>query len=81
MTVLMALHARDDIYRLNMSKKGGRGLASIEDCVDLSIQGVKGYTERCKEELISAANNNRGNRNTNRKTTKKEKNGGKETNI
>ena len=42
MAMHMALPLRDDIVRLNVSRKeGGRGLASIEDCVDALIQGLK----------------------------------------
>ena len=34
-----ALHLRDDTERLYVSRKeGGRGFASIENCVDASIQ-------------------------------------------
>ena len=39
MTMHKALHPRDDVDRLYVSRKeGGRGLASIEDTVDASIQ-------------------------------------------
>ena len=39
MTMHRALHRRDDVNRLYVSRKeGGRGLASIEDSVDASIQ-------------------------------------------
>ena len=39
MTMHKALHPRDDVERLYVSRKeGGRGLASIEDSVDTSIQ-------------------------------------------
>ena len=39
MTMHKALHPRDDVDRLYVSRKeGGRGLASIEDSVDASIQ-------------------------------------------
>ena len=39
MTMHKALHPRDDRDRLYVSRKeGGRGLASIEDSVDASIQ-------------------------------------------
>ena len=35
----MGLYPIDDLDRLYMSRKeGGRGLTSIEDCVDTSIQ-------------------------------------------
>ena len=46
MTINKALHTRDDIDRLYVSRKeGGRGLANIEDCVDALIQGLEKYTE------------------------------------
>ena len=39
MTMQKALHPRDDVDRLCVSRKlGGRGLASIEDTVDASIK-------------------------------------------
>ena len=39
MTMHKALHSRDDVDRLHVSsKEGGRGLASIENTVDASIQ-------------------------------------------
>ena len=39
MTMHEALHPRDDVDRLYVSRKeGGRGLASIEDSVDASIR-------------------------------------------
>ena len=39
-----ALHPRDDADRLYVSRKeGGRGLASIEDSVDASIQRLEDY--------------------------------------
>ena len=38
MTMHKALHLRDYVNRLYISKKGGRGLTSIEDSVDASIQ-------------------------------------------
>ena len=38
MTIHKALYLRDDVDRLYVSrKKGGRGLVSIEDSVDVSI--------------------------------------------
>ena len=54
MTVLKALHLRDDIDRLYVSRKeGGRGLASIEDTVDGSIQWHKDYIEKHERGLSS----------------------------
>ena len=47
MTMHKALHPRDDVIRLYVSRKeGGRGLASIEDSVDVSIQWVEEYIEK-----------------------------------
>ena len=44
MTMHKAPHPRDDIDRLYVSRKeGGRGLASIEDSVDASIQRLEDY--------------------------------------
>ena len=44
LTMHKALHPRDDVDRLYVSRKeGGRGLASIEDSVDASIQRL--YTK------------------------------------
>ena len=41
------LHPRDDVDRLYVSRKyGGRGLASIEDGVDASIQQLEDYIEK-----------------------------------
>ena len=56
------LQRRDDIYRLYVSRKEGRkGLASIEDCIDAAIQRLKDNIKKCKERLITAANNSIGN--------------------
>ena len=42
MTMHKALHPRDDVDRLYVSRKeGGRGLASIEDSVDASIRRLE----------------------------------------
>ena len=47
MTMHKALHPRDDVDRLCVSrKKGGRGLASIEDSIDGSIQRLEDYIRR-----------------------------------
>ena len=44
MTMHKALHPRDDVDRLYVSRKdGGRGLTSIEDSVDTLIQRLKNY--------------------------------------
>ena len=65
-----ALHLRDDIDRLYVSRKeGGRELASIEKCVNASIQGLDNYTKK-QRKLIIAASNSISNIRTKRKTTK-----------
>ena len=65
------LHPRDNMDRLYMTRKRGRrGLASLEDCVDVSIQGLDDYMQKSKERLIIAPSNRIYNIRTNRKTTK-----------
>ena len=55
MTMHKGLHPREDVDRLYVSRKvGGRGLASIEDSVDASIQRPKDYIEKHKRGLITA---------------------------
>ena len=57
-----ALHPRDDVDRLYVSRKeGGRGLASIEDSVDASIQKFEDYKEKHEGGLITAIRNDTGN--------------------
>ena len=47
MTIHKALHPRDDINRLYVSRKeGGRGLTSSENIVDASIQKLKDNIEK-----------------------------------
>ena len=50
MTMHKALHPRDDVDRLYvLRKEGGRGLASIEDSVDTSIQRLEDYIEKTRK--------------------------------
>ena len=50
MTMLKAEHPSDYRDKLFLSRKeGGTGRTCIEDCVDASIQGIKGNTKKCKE--------------------------------
>ena len=59
MTMHKALHPRDDIGRLYVSRKErGRGLASIEDNVDTLILQLKDYIEKHGGRLITATRNN-----------------------
>ena len=67
--MLKALHPRD---RLHVSRKeGGRRLASIDYCVDTSR--LEDHVKKSKERFITAANNNIGIINTDRKTIKTSK--------
>ena len=55
MTMHKALH---DVDRLYVSRKeGGRGLASIEDTIDASIQRLKDYIEKHERGLITTIRN------------------------
>ena len=48
----------DDVDRLYVSRKeGGRGLASIEDTVDASIQRLEDYIEKHEQGLITTIRN------------------------
>ena len=58
MAMHKALQPRDNVDRLYVSRKeGGRGLASIEDRVDASIQRLKDYIEKHERGLITAIRN------------------------
>ena len=58
MTMHKALHPRNDIDRLYVSRKErGRGLASIEGNADASIQRLEDYIEKHKRGLITAIRN------------------------
>ena len=68
-----ALHSRDYVDRLYVSRKeGGRGIASIEDSVDASIQRLEDYIEKHERRLITAIRNDTDNTIDERMTTIKE---------
>ena len=70
MTMHMALHPRGKVDRLYVSRKeGGRGLASIEDSVDASIQRLEDYIEKHERRLITAIRNDTDNTIDDRMTT------------
>ena len=75
MTMHKALHPRDDVDRLYVSKKvGGRGFARIEDSVDASIQWLEDYPEKHEQGLITAIRKDTDNTINNRMTkTRKQK--------
>ena len=55
-TIYGALHPKSDVDRLYITrKKGGRGLISIEDCVELAIRGLEVYVHGSEERLIQTA--------------------------
>ena len=80
MTMHKVLHPRDDVDRLYVSRKeGGRGLASIEDSVDASIQRLEDFIEKHGRGLITSIRNNTDNTIDNRMTiTRKQKWEGKQ---
>ena len=54
-TIYGALHAKSDVDRLYIPRKeGGRGLISIEDCVDIAIRGLEVDVHGSEERLIQA---------------------------
>ena len=75
MTMHKALHPRDDVDKLYVPRKeGGRGLASIEDSIDISIQRLEDNIEKQGGGLITAIRNNIDNTKDNRMTkTRKQK--------
>ena len=75
MTMHKAFHPRDDVERQYVSRKeGGRGLASIEDSVDTSIQRLEDYIEKRRGRLIIPIRNNTNDKRTSGTTiTRKQK--------
>ena len=75
MTMHKALHPRDDVDRLFVSRKeGGRGIASIEDSVDASIPRLEDYIQKHEGGLITTTRNDTDNTMDNRmKITRKQK--------
>ena len=59
-TIYEASHPRSDVDRLYMPRKeGGRGLISIEDCVELAIRGLEVHVHGSEERLIQAVRGDR----------------------
>ena len=70
MTMHKALHRRDDVDRLCVSRKeGGRELASTEDSVDASIQRLEDYIEKPERGLMTTIRNDMENTTDDRMTT------------
>ena len=75
LTMHRSLHPRDDVDRLYVSRKqGGRGLASIKNSVDASIQRLEDYSEKYERGLITTIRNDTDNTIDDRMTkTRKQK--------
>ena len=74
MTMHKALHPRDDVGRLYVSRKKGEwGLTSIEDSVDASIQRLEYYIEKYERGLITTIRNETDKTINDRMTTRKQK--------
>ena len=55
MVIHEASDLRDGIDRIYVSRIRERGFVSIEDCVDVFIQGLKEYIKKRKERIITAS--------------------------
>ena len=56
LTMYGAIHSRDSVARLHIPRKnGGRGLISVEDCVDQAVIGLSSYIAQSDDKLLSAA--------------------------
>ena len=72
MTMHKALHLRDDVDRLYVSRKeSGKWLSRIEDCVDAST--LEDYIKKSKKRLITTVSNSDGILRTDRTTAKTKK--------
>ena len=73
MTMHKALHPRDDVDRLYVSRKEwGRRFACIEDTVDASIQRLEDYIEKHERGLMTTIRNDTDNTINERMTTTKQ---------
>ena len=70
-----ALHSRNDVHRLYVSRKEGRRVpASIQDSIDAPIQQLEDYIKKCRGRPITATRSNIDNTSINRtKITRKQK--------
>ena len=67
---MQKMRLTEDVSR----KGGGRGLASIDDSIDASIQQFENYIEKHRKRLITATRNNTDNTMTNQtEITRKQK--------
>ena len=57
LTMHKAFHPKDDVDRLYVGRNDdGRGLISIEECVENAVLGLREYVEKSQERLINAVN-------------------------
>ena len=75
MTMHKALHSRDDVDILYVSRKeGGRGLTRIGDSIDTSIQRLEDYIEKHEGGMITSLRNNTDNTMNNRMSITRKQN-------
>ena len=56
LTMHKAFHPKDDVDRLYVGRNDdGRGLISIEECVENFVLDLREYVEKSQESLINAA--------------------------
>ena len=80
-TMHKVLHPRNDVDRLYVSRKeGGRGLASIEDSVDASIQQLEDYIEKHEGRRITTTRIDTDYTKINRMTIKRKQKKGRKNN-
>ena len=73
MTKHKALHFRDVVDRQYVTTKEGRGLSSIQDSVDESIQRLEDYIKNAEGDGYSHQKNTNGSSINRRKLTRKQK--------
>ena len=55
MTIYRALHPQGDVDRLYFKRsEGGRGMISIEECVNAGTNSLNRYREGCQEKMLIA---------------------------
>ena len=60
MTMHRALHFQADVERLHIPRNnGGRGMISVENCVEMEAKSLKKYVENSHERLLKAAESER----------------------
>ena len=58
LSVYRSLHPQADVDRLYVKRsQGGRGLISVEDCVNIEVGSLYRYVEASKEKLLIAVKN------------------------